>query len=112
MNIRLGGIILVVMVAMILSACGGGGSSEGGLGTYVFIGTSDVKSVTSSSEEGQARFEFVIPAPKGNTLVTLAETHRAETGAGAVSYILASVDNTEGSEAQSIPDITARRQAS
>ena len=114
MNVRLSGIILVVMVSMVLSACGGGSSGEGGFGTYVFtrqelpfskVGEGDVKNVTLSDEEEGARFEFVIPAPEGNALVAVAETHRAETGAGAVSYILASLDNTEGSIEEIIPNM-------
>ena len=92
MNIRLGGIILMVMVAMILSACGGGSSGESGFGTYVY-------------EDEGVKVEYMIPAPEGNTLVAAAETYRAETGAGAASYILASLDNSEGSEEENIPDM-------
>ena len=86
---RLGVITLLVAIAVILPACGGGDTGAAGFGTYVF-------------ETNGATHEYVIPAPAGDALVAEAEARRAETGGGAVTYVLASIDNTGGAQEQGL----------
>lgn len=76
------------------SAEGGGAASGGGEGVYVW------------EDEQGAIVRYTIPAPAGHELVQPIERFKARSGArGEVTFVLAELDNTEGSERVQIPDL-------
>jgi hypothetical protein len=57
-------------------------------------------------ERDRQHFELVIPAPSAHASVAAAEEIRRRTRAGAVTYVLAVVDNRSGSGTAVLPHVT------
>ncbi len=83
---------LALVVAVVAQACGAAAPDEHESDTYVY-------------ESKGTRFTYTVLAPPDNEMVQRVEEHRRKTGAAPVSYILVTMDNTNGHEERFFPNL-------